>query len=63
MKTSEPPVVVEQSFNKSADIVWNAITKVDEMVQWFFENIPDFKAEVGFEAKFEVNTGERNFPH
>ena len=33
------------------------------MREWFFDNMPDFKAEPGFETSFEVNAGERIFPH
>ena len=33
------------------------------MNQWFFDNIPDFRAEVGFCTQFNVNAGERNFLH
>ena len=33
------------------------------MIKWFFDNIPEFKPEVGFETQFNVNTGERDFHH
>ena len=33
------------------------------MKQWFFDNIPDFKAEVGFKTEFIVATENRMFPH
>lgn len=56
-------VVVEQVFSNSITQVWQAITQLDQMKQWFFENIPEFKAEVGFKTQFNVNTGERNFLH
>ena len=63
MKKSDAPVVVEQILNAKIEIVWRAITQVHLMRQWFFENIPDFKAEVGFETQFNVATAERNFLH
>ena len=63
MKTTEPPVVVEQFFNVPIHTVWNAITNVDEMTQWFFDNIPDFKAEVGFTTQFNVKAPSRDFMH
>jgi uncharacterized protein YndB with AHSA1/START domain len=56
-------VVVEQVFGNSVTQVWQAITQLDQMKQWFFENIPEFKAEVGFKTQFNVDTGERNFLH
>ncbi len=63
MKINEEPVVVEQGFDRSASDVWNAITNIDEMRKWYFENIPDFKAEVGFCTQFSVESGDRSFLH
>lgn len=62
MKYQEP-IVIEQRFNTSAEKVWNAITNVDQMRQWYFDNILDFRPEVGFETRFNVKSGERNFHH
>jgi len=33
------------------------------MVQWFFDNIPDFKAEKGFKTQFNVPAPSRDFMH
>ena len=33
------PVIVEQSFDQPIEKVWAAITELDQMIQWFFENI------------------------
>lgn len=63
MKKNENPVIIEQDFNRSKIDVWNAITKIEEMRQWYFENIPDFKAEVGFATQFSVESGGRDFIH
>jgi uncharacterized protein YndB with AHSA1/START domain len=60
---NQNPIVAEQSFSTSAEIVWNAITHIEQMRQWYFENIPDFRPEVGFEVRFNVKSGERNFLH
>ena len=62
MSTNEP-IIVEQTFNTSINNVWNAITKVGQMKQWFFENIESFKPEVGFETQFNVQSQDRNFLH
>ncbi|TRX72458.1 SRPBCC domain-containing protein [Carboxylicivirga sp. M1479] len=56
-------IITQQIFNCSSARIWEAITKVDEMRQWFFNNIPDFKAEPGFETQFMVDAGERQFMH
>ncbi len=63
MKKSDPPIIVEQSFSNSIEDVWDAITNVDKMRQWFFNNIPDFKPEVGFKTQFIVQLEDRVFPH
>lgn len=56
MKIDEDPVVVEQIFEQAIEIVWKAITDVNEMRQWFFDNIPEFSPEVGFKTQFNVYT-------
>lgn len=63
MKTTDEKVIIKQAFNKSKKEVWAAITNHKQMVKWYFENIPDFKPEVGFNVQFNVSTGERNFLH
>ena len=63
MTESSEPIVVEQVFDASKGTVWRAITDREQMVRWFFENIPAFKAEAGFETQFNVESGERDFLH
>ena len=57
------PIVVEQDFGKPILEVWNAITDREHMILWFFDNIPDFHPEVGFETSFDVDSGNRIFRH
>ncbi|BAX81389.1 SRPBCC family protein [Labilibaculum antarcticum] len=63
MSDRSQAIFVQQSFNKTREQVWNAITDLTQMQQWFFENIPDFIPEVGFETRFNVDAGERQFMH
>lgn len=63
MKTSEVPVIVEQIFNQPLEVVWKVITDKNEMIKWFFGNMPAFKAEVGFKTKFNVKAPSRDFLH
>lgn len=63
MKKGDKPVIVEQSFKKPVLDVWNAITDLDLMKNWYFDNIPAFKAEVGFKTQFNVTNEARNFLH
>ncbi len=60
---SSKPIVVEQSFSVQLDAVWQAITKPDLMRQWYFEQIEDFRPEVGFETQFDIEVGNRIFRH
>ena len=63
MKTTDPPIIVEQVFNRSAAVVWQAITNVDQMTQWFFKDIPDYIPKVGFKTQFNLQTPNRDFLH
>lgn len=59
----EIPIIVEQQYNVPVTVLWDAITQLDQMKKWFFDNIPDFKPEVGFQTSFVVDAGERNYTH
>ena len=57
------PIIVEQDFEASAERLWNAITVQDEMVQWYFAEIANFKPVLGHEVEFVVSVEDRNFVH
>lgn len=57
------PIVVVQSFGAPIKRVWNAITDLEQMRLWYFPNIPEFKAEIGFETQFLIQNEGRNFTH
>lgn len=57
------PVIVEEFFKQSTTEVWDAITELQSMTHWFFEDIPNFKAEVGFKTRFVVSSGQQDFIH
>ncbi|OIQ19391.1 SRPBCC domain-containing protein [Lacinutrix sp. MedPE-SW] len=63
MELKNTPIIVKQEFNTTAEKVWEAITNPDLMRQWYFNNIPDFKTEVGFKTEFIVKSETRVFPH
>ena len=63
MKKNDAPIIVKQTFNNSIENVWKSITEIDQMRQWYFDNIPAFKPQVGFETQFSVQSKERNFLH
>jgi len=57
------PIIVEQSFSVQPDAVWQAITNPELMRRWYFEQIEDFRSEVGFETQFDIEVGGRIFRH
>ena len=57
------PVEVHKIIDKSKENVWKAITEHSQMIQWFFDNIPDFKAELGFKTWFVLANEDRSFYH
>ena len=63
MKRSDPPIIVEETYDKPIETVWRAITEPEQMRKWFMNKIPDFKPIVGFETEFEIENGGRVFPH
>jgi uncharacterized protein YndB with AHSA1/START domain len=63
MKKTEEPIIVEQVFEICKERIWRSITELEEMLKWYFDNIPDFEPVVGFRTEFNVISGERNFLH
>lgn len=63
MKKNEAQVIVEDIFDAPIEKVWKAITGIEEMKIWYFENIDVFKAEIGSKSKFVVQSDERTFTH
>ncbi len=63
MNNPNKHIVVEQVFNSSVQEVWDAITKLEQMKKWFFNNIPSFEPVVGFQTRFTVKSKDRDFQH
>ncbi|AFL83683.1 hypothetical protein Belba_1044 [Belliella baltica DSM 15883] len=63
MKKSEAPILVRETFDLSIELLWSYLTERELMIQWYFENIPEFQAMLGFETEFEVENEGRVFPH
>ena len=56
------PFVIERTYNAPIEKVWKALTDKDQMKQWYFD-LADFKAEVGFEFRFEGGKDDRTYVH
>lgn len=63
MRADDPPIVVEHTYNAPVEAVWRSLTEIDRMRQWYFDNIPSFRPEVGFETQFNVHHEGRDFLH
>ena len=63
MKVEESPIIIEQVIERPSSLIWKVITELEHMRKWFFDNIPDFEAKVGFKTSFNISTGQRNFKH
>lgn len=55
-------VMDERLLNAPVSLVWNAITRVEEMRQWYF-GLEDFKAETGFTFEFTAGAGDVQYKH
>ncbi|WP_452222977.1 SRPBCC family protein [Lacinutrix chionoecetis] len=63
MKTTDAPIEIEHNFKVGKERLWEAITNPVQMRVWYFDNIPEFKPEVGFKTAFSVKSDDRVFPH
>lgn len=55
-------IIIEVLFPAPVNTVWQAITDPSVMKQWYFE-LPEFKADVGFEFHFVGETDGRQYLH
>ena len=49
---STAPFIIERIYNSPIDKVWDAITNVQKMREWYFD-LPAFEARVGFTFSFK----------
>ena len=63
MKSTDAPVVVEQEYKVPIEKLWGALTEKEQMQQWFFTEIEEFKPAVGFETQFTIEHDGRTYVH
>ncbi len=56
------PIIIERIFDAPVARVWQALTDSEQMKQWYFD-IPNFKAEPGFEFSFSGGPEDRQYLH
>jgi uncharacterized protein YndB with AHSA1/START domain len=55
-------VIVERTLNAPVTRVWNALTEIDQMREWYFD-LKEFKPQVGFEFEFSVEHEGYSYHH
>lgn len=50
-------------YNVPIEKVWQAITDVDQMREWYYEQLNSFKPETWFSTSFVVTIDDREFTH
>jgi len=63
MLTTDLPIIIEIDFKTTVEKVWKALTELEQMKQWYFEQLVDFKAEAGFKTQFSLQHEGRTFTH
>lgn len=56
------PLIIEQEFGASAELLWRAITDKELMKKWYFD-IPNFKLELGAKFQFEGSAEKTCYVH
>src|SRR5256885_11520910 len=55
-------IVMERTFNAPVERVWQALTDVEQMREWYFD-LKEFRPEVGFEFEFVVEHEGTTYHH
>ena len=63
MNRLEPEISLDYLLSANVSSVWSAITVLDQMKKWYFDNIPEFNTDVGFTTEFVVVNDPRTFTH
>ncbi len=63
MKKTDDPIIIKEDFNCTKEILWEALTDLTYMKQWYFSQIQNFNAIVGFKTQFVVTVEDRTYTH
>lgn len=61
MKTTDEPIIVTEYYDAPISKVWNALTDIHEMKQWYFREIEQFEPTEGFATQFTFGTHGKFF--
>jgi len=59
----DQPVILERTFNATVEQVWEALTNVEQMKQWYFPQLNDFRPDPGFTTEFNVHHEGKDWLH
>jgi uncharacterized protein YndB with AHSA1/START domain len=62
-EAADQKIVMSRVFNASRERLWQALTDLDQMKQWYFEQLDAFKPEVGFQTQFNVHWEGTDYMH
>lgn len=60
---SNEVIQLSYTLNTTPTKLWAALTDLDKMKEWYFENIPSFQPVVGFKTSFPVVSNGQTFTH
>lgn len=63
MNPIEKPIQIEQLIHAPIHKVWEALTTLKQMKQWYFPMIKSFNPVIGFKTEFTVEIEDRVFIH
>ena len=56
-------VTLDRTFDAPVEKVWQALTDISKMREWYFPMLEDFKPEVGFTTEFNVVKDGKDYLH
>lgn len=63
MKKTDAPIIIKEDFSCNRETLWKALTDLAFMKRWYFDQIENFEATVGFKTQFVVTVEDRTYTH
>ncbi|RZJ67801.1 MAG: SRPBCC domain-containing protein [Flavobacterium sp.] len=63
MEKSQQAIVLTRTYDAPISKVWKALTEIEQMRQWYFPMLADFKPEIGFTTEFEAGPEGKPYLH
>ncbi|MFT6810840.1 MAG: hypothetical protein ACJA01_004085 [Saprospiraceae bacterium] len=63
MKVTDDPIVLQRNYPIPIAEVWETISSLQKMHEWYFTEIPAFEAKVGFKTQFNIEAPSQDFFH